>query len=174
MKDRSRREENKEECSEGSPLGKLSGAYSQNYRGQFFLKSISQPLFPNCHQFSMPHCHLIFVLTSSLQSPGIQCHQLRHHHLHHRLGLSGSLLGSDSGPVHSGLFLGLFLNHFGFSLIFRVSPLRLFEFQSFSPSVLCSPSIVLLLFFYTYYVHSFLFVCDCDLNFMPKFTYLTF
>ena len=95
---------------------------------------------------------------------------------------SGSL-GFSSGfgfwsSSFGSLFLGLFLNHFGFSLIFwvfRVSlSLRLFEFQPLSPSVLCSPSIVLLLFFYTYSVLYSLFICDCDLNFMPKFTYLTF
>ena len=42
VKDRSRREENKEEYSEGSPLGKLSGAYSQENRGQFFFKKVHQ------------------------------------------------------------------------------------------------------------------------------------
>ena len=161
MKDRSRREENKEECSEGSQLGKLSGAYSQENRGQFFLKSISQPLFPNYHQFSMPHCkpHLRPHLQSAVSRDPAPSSSPSSSSSSSSGSLSGSPMGSDSGPVHSGLFLGLFLYHFGLSLIFRVSPLRLFEFQPLSPSVLCSPSIVLLLFlililcFIPYFIH---------------------
>ena len=176
MKDRSRREENKEECSEGSPLGKLNGAYSQENRGQFFLKIPSViPFSPTAINFPC------LTVTSSSSSPPVCSLQgssaINVAIIILSFFISGSLLGSDSGPVHSGLSFWVSSSTIsGLFWVFRVSlsPLRHFEFQPLSPSVLCSPSIVLLLFFFTYSVLYSLFVCDCDLNFMPKFTYLTF
>ena len=147
MKDRSRREENKEEYSEGSPLGKLSGAYSQENRGQFFFKVHQSAPFPQMpsilHASLSPHLrpHLQSAVSrnpapstspSSSSSSG-------------SLGFSSGL-GFWSSSFGS-LFLGLFLNHLGFSLIFRVSLYASSSFNPFPPQFCVPPVLCFYCFF---------------------------
>ena len=161
----------------------------RDLEGSFFFKSpaeyntLSQFISPNCQQNSPAPLSTSpsFSSPASQKPAGIQRHHHRHRHLHHHLGWILGLSFSrvllwvrilvQFSWVSSSTILGL--SYSGISGL-SLSSLRHFEFQPLSPLVLCSPSVVLLLFlylfcvlFHTLFVIVLIYLC-------PNLLYLTF